>query len=51
MLVVILGGADGSLSVSPTDPNQSVFYNLVQGNIDPVVSWAILAVVVVGSAR
>ena len=48
MLVVVLGGADASLSVSPTDPNQSVFYNLVQGNIDVVASWVILAVVVVG---
>ena len=48
MLVVILGGADGSLSVSSADPNQSVFYNLVQGSIDPVVSWVILAVVVGG---
>ncbi len=48
MLVVILGGADASLSVSSTDANQSVLYNLVQGTIDPVVSWVILAVVVVG---
>ena len=30
-----------SLSVSPTAANQSVLYNLVQGTIDPVVSWVI----------
>jgi D-xylose transport system permease protein len=48
MLIVILGGADGSLGLSSVDPNQSVLYNLVQGTIDPVVSWVIAAVVVVG---
>src|ERR1035441_4490386 len=39
VLVLVLGGADGSVSVSPTAANQSVIYNLVQGLIDPTVGW------------
>ncbi len=51
ILVLILGGADGSVSVSPSVPNQSVIYNLVQGLIDPVASWIALALVLaVGGA-
>jgi D-xylose transport system permease protein len=46
ILVIVLGGADGSLSVAPVG-NQSVFYNLVQGVIDPTVSWVIMVVAVV----
>lgn len=50
ILILVLGGADGFLSVSPADPNQAVIYNLVQGVISPVASWVALAVVVVIAA-
>jgi D-xylose transport system permease protein len=46
ILVLVLGGADGSVTVSSSDPNQSVIFNLVQGLIDPVVCWIALAVLV-----
>ena len=46
ILVLVLGGADGSVTVSSTDPNQSVIFKLVQGLIDPVVCWIALAVLV-----
>src|SRR5487761_1375230 len=49
ILILVLGGADGSLSVSSTVPNQSVIFNLVQGIINPVVGWILLAVVVVAT--
>ena len=47
ILVLVLGGADGNVAVSSTDPNQSVIYNLVQGLIDPLIGWIVLAVIVV----
>jgi D-xylose transport system permease protein len=43
---VILGGADGLASISPSVPNQAPIYYLVQGNIDPVASWVAMVVVV-----
>jgi D-xylose transport system permease protein len=47
ILVLVLGGADGSVTVSSTDPNQSIIFNLVQGPpIDPLVCWIALAVLV-----
>jgi D-xylose transport system permease protein len=46
ILVLVLGGADGSVSVSQSDPNQSVIFNLEQGLVDPTISWIGLAVVV-----
>jgi D-xylose transport system permease protein len=46
ILVVILGGADGNVSVSSSAPNQRVIYDLVQGLIAPVIGWVALAVVV-----
>ena len=49
ILVVILGGADGTVSVSSSAPNQRVIYDLVQGLIAPVVGWVALAVVVAGA--
>jgi len=45
ILVLVLGGADGGVAVSSTDPNQSIFFNLVQGLIDPLAGWIALAVV------
>ena len=47
ILIVMLGGADGNVSVSTTDPNQRVIYDMVQGLIAPAACWAGLAVVVV----
>jgi D-xylose transport system permease protein len=46
ILIVILGGADGTVSVSSTESNQRVIYDMVQGLIAPVVGWVGLAVVV-----
>jgi D-xylose transport system permease protein len=46
VLIVVLGGADGNVSVSSTAPNQRVIYDLVQGLIVPVVGWVALAVAV-----
>ena len=46
ILVIVLGGADGTVSVSSSVPNQRVMYYMVQGMIDPVASWVVLAVVV-----
>jgi D-xylose transport system permease protein len=45
VLVVVLGGADGSVGVSAGVPNQTVIFDLVQGLITPLASWVILAVV------
>jgi D-xylose transport system permease protein len=50
ILVVVLGGADGNVSVGTTVPNQRVIYYLVQGDISPVAGWVGLAVVVLGTA-
>jgi D-xylose transport system permease protein len=52
ILVVVLGGANGTVSVSSSAPNQRVIYDLVQGLIVPVADWVALAVVVgaVGTA-
>jgi len=47
IVIVILGGADGTLTVSSQVPNQSVIYNLVQGIINPTAGWVALAVLVV----
>ena len=46
ILVVVLGGANGFLTVSSSAPNQRVIYDMVQGLIVPVVGWVGLAVVV-----
>jgi D-xylose transport system permease protein len=46
IIIIILGGADGTLTVSSQDPNQSVIFNLVQGVINPVASWVALGVLV-----
>jgi D-xylose transport system permease protein len=52
ILVVILGGANGNVTVSSTAPNQRVIYDLVQGLIAPAAGWVVVAVVVaaVGAA-
>src|SRR5499426_4113713 len=43
ILVVVLGGANGTVSVSSSGPNQRVIYDLVQGLITPIASWVVLA--------
>ncbi len=47
ILVVILGGADSTVSLNTSDPNQNTIYDMVQGLISPVIGWIVLAVVVV----
>jgi D-xylose transport system permease protein len=49
ILIVILGGADATVSVSTSVPNQRVIYYMVQGLTSPVVDWVALAVVVVAA--
>jgi D-xylose transport system permease protein len=48
ILIVVLGGADGSVNLNTSDSNQAVIYDLVQGTITPVASWILLVVVVGG---
>jgi len=52
ILIVVLGGANGTVSVSSSAFDERVIYDLVQGLIAPVVAWVGLAVVVgaVGTA-
>jgi D-xylose transport system permease protein len=49
VLVIILGGADSTVSLNTSVPNQNIIYDMVQGLIAPVVAWIILAVVVVAA--
>ena len=46
ILIVLLGGADGSVNLDSSQFNQRVIYDLVQGVISPVASWVLLVVVV-----
>jgi D-xylose transport system permease protein len=46
ILVVILGGADGTVGIGISVPNQAVIYYMVQGLIAPAVAWVALAVLV-----
>jgi D-xylose transport system permease protein len=47
LLIVFLGGANGSVIINSSSSNQRVIYNMVQGVITPVVGWVVMAVVVV----
>src|SRR5580692_6648775 len=49
ILIIILGGADSTVSLNTDDPNQNFIYDMVQGLISPLIGWIILAVVVVGA--
>jgi D-xylose transport system permease protein len=49
VLIIILGGADSTVSLNTSVPNQNFIYDMVQGQISPVVGWIVLAVVVVGA--
>jgi D-xylose transport system permease protein len=46
ILIVILGGADSSVNLNTSVPNQNVIYEMVQGNISIVVGWIVLVVLV-----
>jgi D-xylose transport system permease protein len=47
ILIIILGGADSTVSLNTNVPNQNFIYEMVQGSATPVAGWIILAVVVV----
>jgi D-xylose transport system permease protein len=49
ILIVILGGADGNVSLNTSVANQRVIYDMVQGVIVPAVGLVALAVVVVAA--
>ena len=46
ILIVLLGGADCSVNLNTSDPNQNIIYEMVQGLILPSSAWVVLAVVV-----
>ena len=46
IVVILLGGANTTYSISSAVPNQAVIFNLVQANIDPTISWIAMAAVV-----
>ena len=50
IIIIILGGADGTLTVTSQVPNQSVIFNLVQGVINPTAGWVVLTVLVLIAA-
>jgi D-xylose transport system permease protein len=49
ILIIILGGADSTVSLNTDVPNQNFIYDMVQGLITPLISWIVLAVVVVAT--
>ncbi len=49
ILIIILGGADSTVSLNSSVPNQNIIYDMVQGLIAPFVGWIILVVVVVAA--
>ena len=46
ILIVILGGADSTVALNTTVPNQNIIYDMVQGLISPVIGWITLALTV-----
>jgi len=42
ILIIILGGADSTVSLNTDDPNQNFIYDMVQGQISPLIGWIIL---------
>jgi D-xylose transport system permease protein len=46
VIIIVLGGADASVNLSTSVPNQRVIYDMVQGLIAPTASWVALAVLV-----
>ena len=49
ILIIILGGADSTVSLNTDVPNQNFIYEMVQGQLTPVAGWIALAVVVVAA--
>jgi len=47
ILIILIGGADASVNLNTSDPNQNFIYEMVQGLITPLAGWIVLAVVVV----
>ena len=47
ILIIILGGADSTVSLNTDVPNQNFIYDMVQGLITPLIGWIALALVVV----
>src|SRR5215469_3916285 len=47
ILIILIGGADASVNLNTSDPNQNFIYEMVQGLISPTASWIVLAVLVV----
>jgi D-xylose transport system permease protein len=50
ILIIILGGADSTVSLNTNVPNQNFIYEMVQGSTTTLAGWIILAVVVVLAA-
>jgi D-xylose transport system permease protein len=48
LIILLLGPFSGFPSLSGVDFNQTVLYNLMWAAIDPVVSWILAALVVIG---
>jgi D-xylose transport system permease protein len=48
LILLLLGPFSGYPSLAGQNPNLQALYHLMWGNIDPIVSWVLLAVVVVG---
>jgi D-xylose transport system permease protein len=46
VLIILLGGADSTVSLNTNIPNQNFIYDMVQGLISPVIGWIVLVVVV-----
>jgi D-xylose transport system permease protein len=46
LIVLLLGPFSGEPSLAGTDPNVQVLYNLMNGNLDPTMSWIVMVVVV-----
>jgi D-xylose transport system permease protein len=46
ILIVVLGGADGSVNLNSSQFDQAVIYDLVQGTLTPLAGWVLLVVVV-----
>jgi D-xylose transport system permease protein len=49
ILIIVLGGADGTVALNSSVANQRVIYDMVQGLVAPVADWVVLAVVVVAA--
>jgi D-xylose transport system permease protein len=48
LILLLLGPFSGYPSLAGPNPNLQTLYHLMWGNIDPIVSWVLLAVVVAG---